>query len=188
MISIYATEIPVMGSAVFIFDSEDDESRSSPAKVTEYPVDSGFTNSDGVSLGARKFRFGGVVSCTPITPLVGPSWDGLTGASRVMGAMDALRKIQEAKQPVAIGLKYWSPLAWIGTVEEKTGEQTGSAVAITIEAVEMRRATPTMVSIPAAKLAPRVAPQTAKAGATGAGSKSSGTPSALNAISNLVSG
>jgi hypothetical protein len=174
---IYASEIPTYGSAVFSFDAEADETRQSPAKVTDYAVDSGFEMCDGVSLQSRKWRVSGTVTCTPLTALVGPTWAQLTGPGRVSGAGDALRKLQVARQPVFMSTRFWGAAVWIGTVEEKMGLDTGDAVDVTIECTEVRRAVATTASVPAAKLSPSVSAQATSKPTSGgaAGKKDAGS-------------
>lgn len=176
---LYASEIPVYGSAVFTFDAEADETRQSPAKVTDYPADSGFEMADGVALQSRKWRISGTVTCTPLTPLIGPTWAQLTGPGRVSGAGDALRKLQVARQPVFLSTRFWGASVWIGTIEEKMGLDTGDAIDVSIECTEVRRATATTAVVPAAKLAPAVAPQATSKPTSGGAAGSKGTTAAL---------
>jgi hypothetical protein len=171
MIYVYADEAAAL--PVFSVDAELDEGRECPADATTYPVDSGFTMSDGVAIGCEKFKFSGIVTCTPISPLPGIPWTSAVGAARLQAALDALLKVRNAGQPVVLCLRYWSPTVLLTNIRAKTGLDSGAALEVDVEAVEVRRATPAYGSIPASKLSPKVKAQAAKPGDGGAAGKKS---------------
>jgi hypothetical protein len=168
---VYATEIATMGTEVFSFDCTGDESRDDPAKATEYAVDTGFTYSDGVSIGNGKYRMSGTVTATPIGGLLGIAWDKPDGLARPARAYDALKRIRDARQPVALALRFCSPVCYLTTIGYKAGAGDGNAIEITIEAEEIRRAVPAFGSIPASRLASSVVAQTAKKTVGGAATR-----------------
>jgi hypothetical protein len=168
---IYPTEIPTMGTEVFSFDCTQDEDHTAPAKATEYAVDTGFTYSDGVTIGAKKWRMTGIVTATPLGGLLGISWDKPNGLGRITRAYDSLVKLRDARQPVCLALRFATVVGYLTTVSMKAAKDMGGSAEITIEAEEVRRAVPSFGSIPASRLAPSVSPQTAKNAAGGAGKK-----------------
>lgn len=168
---LYPSELATMGTEVFSFDCCDGEQQDDPGDATEYPTDLGFVNTDGATIKASRFKFSGRVTATPLSLLLGIAWDQPARPGRPSAAYDVLKRLRDLRQPVAFTGRHMNGCGWITNLSKRSGRDTGNAIDVSVEIVEVRRSVPAFASIPPARLKANVKPQTAAKPAGGATGK-----------------
>jgi len=138
----------------FAFDAEINEDMELGFKWTQYPIEDGAEISDFGCKLPEKFKVTGAVTETPliiVSPYIEES-QKTTGKQRVMDAVAALKKLADARQPMALVAKYWSPVdIVIDTVSVSLGDGDGNAPRIEIAVHQVQLPKAKTVNIPASR-------------------------------------
>lgn len=139
----------------FAFDAEINEDMSLEYEWTEYPIEDGAKVSDHGFKLPEKFNVSGAVTETPlliVSPYLDESENKNGGKQRVMDALTALKKVADARQPLTLVAKYWSPAdVVIDSIMPSMGEGDGNAVRIEIAVHQVQLPKAKTVDIPASR-------------------------------------
>jgi hypothetical protein len=173
----------------FAFDAEINEEMTLDYKWTQYPIEDGAEVSDfGYKL-PEKFKVAGAVTESPlivVSPYIDESQGQATGKRRVMDAIAALKKVSDAKQPMSLVARYWSPAdIVIDSVNASLSDGDGYAPRIEIAVHQVQLPKAKTVDIPASRYKAKVK-RKAPGQKGGAAATKNKAPTAKKGVPDLV--
>lgn len=173
----------------FAFDAEINEDMALDYSWTQHPIEDGAEISDYGAKLPEKFKVVGGVTETPLImfPYI-EEHNPTSGKQRVMDALAALKKLADARQPMSLVAKYWSPAdVVIDSVNASLGDGDGNAprIEIAVHQVELPKAK--TVDIPASRYKKKVKRKApGKKGGAVAGKQEDAPPVAAKGKPDLV--